>query len=225
MVPLKKLGKLPGNLPEVWGPIDSSRNPPRRQRINQHDVPFIRPPPFTLPLFSHHPTDPDDQRHPPIFTPDTLTINAREKITKQTKMTTQSLSRAAALASRALRSTTTSSLSRLAPRRAAHITPLLTRTALVAAARPRSFSSTPAPPKGILPHTDDPAPPNVEDNAPKAVPAELTDGEYHEVADAYLEVILSRLEEIAEKDEGVDVEYSVRMSRKAPLVLPHNTSH
>lgn len=123
-------------------------------------------------------------------------------------MTRQSLSRAANLASRALRSNT-SSASRLTTQRRAFATPLFTRATLVTTTRTRFFSNTCANAKGILPHTDDPAPPNVQDNDPKAVPAELTDNEYHEVADAYLEVILARLEEIAEKDEGVDVEYSV----------------
>lgn len=143
-------------------------------------------------------------------------------------MTRQSLSRAANLTSRALRSATTSSASRLAPQCNALVTPLVTRTALVAPVHFRSFSSSPAPAKGILPHSDDPAPPNVQDNEPKAVPAELTDSEYHEVADAYLEVILSRLEDLAEKDEGVDVEYSVRMEKDClpskPISLLHYNS-
>lgn len=142
-------------------------------------------------------------------------------------MTRQSLSKAATLASRTLRSSTTSSASRLVkPRHVALITPLITRAAIgTASTHPRFFSSSPAQSKGILPHTDDPAPPNVEANDPKAVPAELTDGEYHEVADAYLEVILSRLEEIAEKDEGVDVEYSVRtMSKFTPPLAPHRAN-
>lgn len=128
-------------------------------------------------------------------------------------MTRQTLSRVASQASRALRSSNASSASRIAPPRFALVTPLVSRAALVAAARSRAFSSSPTSAKGILPHSDDPAPPNVLESETKAVPAELTDAEYHEVADAYLDVILSRLEEIAEKDEGIDVEYSVRTDR------------
>lgn len=136
-------------------------------------------------------------------------------------MTRQFLSRAAALTSRALRSATTTTTSTATSSSSSSsqrlvlantTTPLLAVPALItpAARLLRSFSTSPAPAKGILPHSDDPAPPNVQASDAKAVPALLTDAEYHEVADAYLEVILSRLEELAEKDEGVDVEYSVR---------------
>jgi frataxin len=44
------------------------------------------------------------------------------------------------------------------------------------------------------------------------MPAHLTDAEYHEVADSYLEVILSELETLADKNEAIEVEYSVRTS-------------
>lgn len=40
------------------------------------------------------------------------------------------------------------------------------------------------------------------------MPAHLTDAEYHEVADSYLEVILSELETLADKNEAIEVEYS-----------------
>lgn len=121
-------------------------------------------------------------------------------------MTRQSFSRATGLVTRALRFSNISA-NRLAPRQAlvtarkAVLTPVLLRS--------RFLSTTPAQSRGILPDTDDPAPPNVQDNAPKAVPAELNDTEYHELADEYIDVILSRLEEVGEKDEGVDVEYAV----------------
>lgn len=152
-------------------------------------------------------------------------------------MTRQFLSRAAALTSRALRSTTTTTTSTATSSSsssqrlvlATTTTPLLAVPALVtpAARLLRSFSTSPAPAKGILPHSDDPAPPNVQASDAKAVPAPLTDAEYHEVADAYLEVILSRLEELAEKDEGVDVEYSVRNFTLPPpsLYFPAHAHH
>lgn len=50
------------------------------------------------------------------------------------------------------------------------------------------------------------------------MPANLTDAEYHEVSDTYLEVILSELETLADKNESIEVEYSVG----APLPSPNN---
>lgn len=40
-------------------------------------------------------------------------------------------------------------------------------------------------------------------------PVELTDGEYHEVADVFLENALSKFEEIQDQSDEVDVEFSV----------------
>lgn len=74
----------------------------------------------------------------------------------------------------------------------------------------RFLSTTASQHRGILPDSDDPAPPNVQDDGVKAVPADLTDAEYHDVSDQYLEVILSELETLADKNESIEVEYSVR---------------
>jgi hypothetical protein len=64
--------------------------------------------------------------------------------------------------------------------------------------------------KGIMPDSDDPVKTPIEtEDAPKTV-AELTDAEYHELSDAYLEYLVSELERVAEAQEGVDVEFSVR---------------
>ncbi|KAF3765759.1 Frataxin [Cryphonectria parasitica EP155] len=72
----------------------------------------------------------------------------------------------------------------------------------------RFLSATSSRPKGILPDTDDPEPPNVLDHAIKPVPAELSDEDYHDLADEYLEAIQDRLEEVAEANDQVDIEYS-----------------
>lgn len=40
--------------------------------------------------------------------------------------------------------------------------------------------------------------------------AELSEGQYHELADEYLENVLSKFEELADAREDVDVEFSVR---------------
>ncbi|KUI58943.1 hypothetical protein VP1G_06163 [Cytospora mali] len=121
-------------------------------------------------------------------------------------MTRQSLARATGILSRGLRTSTTTKATRSAPRPAlpissqAFLLPVVTRS--------RFLSTTSSQHKGILPDSDDPTPPNVQDHDIKAVPAELTDGEYHELADEYLEVVLAQLESIADKNESVEVEYS-----------------
>lgn len=122
-------------------------------------------------------------------------------------MSRQSLSRATGLVARSMRSSSLSAV-RLAPRRSSTV---VSSNAIAAAVplRSRFLSTTAALPKGILPDSDDPSPPNVQTSAVKAVPAELTDEEYHAVSDEYMETICSRLEEIAEKNAEVDVEYSV----------------
>lgn len=116
------------------------------------------------------------------------------------------------------------SASRLAPRRSPTV---FSPNVAVASLFPRSryFSNTTALSKGILPDSDDPAPPNVQPSAVKAVPAELSDEEYHTLADEYMDTICSRLEEIAEKNAEVDVEYSVSSVPSIPIEMLLQGSH
>ncbi|KAH6680033.1 frataxin [Plectosphaerella plurivora] len=64
--------------------------------------------------------------------------------------------------------------------------------------------------RGIMPDTDDPHGKAVETpESPASMSiAELSDSEYHELADQYLDVVVSKLEEAQEKREGWDVEFS-----------------
>lgn len=41
---------------------------------------------------------------------------------------------------------------------------------------------------------------------------DLSDGQYHEIADNYLETALSKFEELQDQSDAVDVEYAVRAS-------------
>lgn len=125
-------------------------------------------------------------------------------------MTRQSLSRATGLVGRGVRASTT---------RPALFAPRLAVAAPTARAllpsftsKSRFLSTTASQHRGILPDSDNPTPPNVQDDGIKAIPADLTDAEYHEVSDTYLEVILSELETLADKNESIEVEYSVRTS-------------
>jgi frataxin len=51
--------------------------------------------------------------------------------------------------------------------------------------------------------------------------ADITDDEYHAVADAYMDRLVTRLEELQDEREEVDVEYSVSLASHPPgLLLP-----
>ncbi|KAK4152613.1 hypothetical protein C8A00DRAFT_44366 [Chaetomidium leptoderma] len=60
--------------------------------------------------------------------------------------------------------------------------------------------------KGITP--DDKPPKHVETSKVIQTPADITEGEYHTVADEYMETLLTRLEELQDEREDVDVEFS-----------------
>ena len=98
----------------------------------------------------------------------------------------------------------------------------------VAALLPRtftghSFHTTTRTFKGLQPDTDDPEPPSTEadvagGSAHLAEPADISADEYHEIADEYIDVILGRLEALAEDlGKGLEVEYSVRFANLAGL--------
>ncbi|KAK3939254.1 Frataxin-like domain-containing protein [Diplogelasinospora grovesii] len=77
---------------------------------------------------------------------------------------------------------------------------------IAATAAPARFISISTQRSGITPDDE----PVKDTETPKVVqtPAEITDSEYHAVADVYLEKLVNHLEELAEKREDVDVEYS-----------------
>lgn len=59
-----------------------------------------------------------------------------------------------------------------------------------------------------MPETENPAKQDVTDVPPSIGVAELSDGEYHDLADAYLEGVLSRFEQLQDTREDIEVEYS-----------------
>lgn len=61
-----------------------------------------------------------------------------------------------------------------------------------------------------MPDTENPAKPlnESEDVQPSAAVAELTDGEYHELADEYLDNVVGKFEELQDEREDIDVEFS-----------------
>lgn len=63
-----------------------------------------------------------------------------------------------------------------------------------------------------MPDTEHPAKPLNETEEVQSTPAvaEITEKEYHELADEYLENVVNRFEELQDQREDIDVEYSVR---------------
>ncbi|TKA70331.1 hypothetical protein B0A49_04023 [Cryomyces minteri] len=61
---------------------------------------------------------------------------------------------------------------------------------------------------GIMPDAEDPAPQPDKPSELSTQAAAISDEEYHERADAYMEEIVARMEELQEGREDLDVEYS-----------------
>lgn len=63
-----------------------------------------------------------------------------------------------------------------------------------------------------MPETENPARPAAQPSPESAAYThiELSDGQYHEIADNYIETALSKFEELQDQSDAVDVEYAVR---------------
>ncbi|KAK2597962.1 hypothetical protein QQS21_005878 [Conoideocrella luteorostrata] len=72
----------------------------------------------------------------------------------------------------------------------------------------RALSTSSLRRKGIMPETDNPSKQDVAEVPPSIGVAELSDSEYHELADSYLEVVLSKFEQLQDAREDIDIEYS-----------------
>ncbi|KAK4135744.1 Frataxin [Trichocladium antarcticum] len=89
--------------------------------------------------------------------------------------------------------------------------PVLFHPAPLTAAAPapgRRFLTSTADCKGITPDDKPRDPKDVVTPKVAQTPANMTDKEYHAVADEYLDKLLTRLEEIQDAREDVDVEFS-----------------
>ncbi|KAG6043158.1 hypothetical protein E4U17_001055 [Claviceps sp. LM77 group G4] len=87
-----------------------------------------------------------------------------------------------------------------------------TTTSLLARASPlcrrRTFCLSARQAKGIMPETENPSKQNIAPAAPSMGVAPLSERAYHELADSYLESVLSEFEQQQDSREDVDVEYS-----------------
>lgn len=59
-----------------------------------------------------------------------------------------------------------------------------------------------------MPHTENPAKEAAKSESTYTV-AEVTESQYHELADIYLENLLSKFEDLQDEREDIDVEFSV----------------
>ncbi|KAH7015379.1 hypothetical protein EDB80DRAFT_334284 [Ilyonectria destructans] len=121
-------------------------------------------------------------------------------------MSRHAATQASRMASRALRSSTTLCRSPLASRLAPAASRALAPRAAVSL---RSFFSTsPAREKGIMPDAENPAKATPEPETTGFTVVELSDAEYHELADEYLDNVVGRFEELQDAREDIDVEFS-----------------
>ncbi|KAL1969539.1 hypothetical protein VTN77DRAFT_8977 [Rasamsonia byssochlamydoides] len=78
----------------------------------------------------------------------------------------------------------------------------------------RNFHSTPAARKGITPDSSDPSPPKPQSNRVAggathvAEPSPLTDTQYHEYSEHYLNTLLAEIERVQEEGSDLEAEYS-----------------
>lgn len=64
--------------------------------------------------------------------------------------------------------------------------------------------------KGLSPESENPKPKILESNPEPKQAAELSQEQYNDLSDKYMDMMVEKLEELQEEREDVDVEYSVR---------------
>ncbi|CZT10040.1 hypothetical protein WAI453_006509 [Rhynchosporium graminicola] len=92
--------------------------------------------------------------------------------------------------------------------------------------RPRAFSTSFPAFKGLSPESADPKPkesePEAYEPSSASAPAEISNEEYHELSDKYLNGVIEKLEQLQEEREEVDVEYSAGV---LTLAFPPNGTY
>ncbi|KAL4722635.1 hypothetical protein ACLX1H_010516 [Fusarium chlamydosporum] len=121
-------------------------------------------------------------------------------------MSRQIASQASRIASRAIRSPTPVCRSGFRVASTAYAS----RLSICPTPSQSNFSTTVSRKKGIMPDTENPAKPlnETEDAQPTAAVAEITEQEYHEIADQYLDNVVGTFEELQDQREDIDVEFS-----------------
>jgi frataxin len=81
--------------------------------------------------------------------------------------------------------------------------------AIRAVNRSRSFSVSAPKATGLMPDTENPSTPVREPLATTLTPAEISDEDFHTLADAFMEKVHEKAEQVQEGREDVEVDYSV----------------
>lgn len=122
-----------------------------------------------------------------------------------------------AVSSAARRSLRVGQISATAPA-VIHLQPRLNSVNISSQAFRRGFQSTSCIRKGIFPDSADPPAPNPQSNNVAGAsthvtePSPLTDAQYHEFAEYYLNVIQNEVEKAQEEGSDIEAEYSVRIA-------------
>ncbi|RHZ50066.1 frataxin family protein [Aspergillus thermomutatus] len=101
---------------------------------------------------------------------------------------------------------------------AIHLQPRSNSVSSSSQASRRGFQSTSCIRKGIFPDSSDPPAPNPQSNNLAGAsthvtePSPLTDSQYHEYAEHYLNVIQNEVEKAQEEGSDIEAEYSVRIA-------------
>ncbi|KAH0421926.1 frataxin [Colletotrichum camelliae] len=122
-------------------------------------------------------------------------------------MARSSIAKLSRAASRSLRTSTSSVLPRRSSALLLNATKPAATAGLVVPTR-KLFTTSAVATRGIMPDTDDPKVKETPKEDVKTSVVELSDADYHELADTYLETVLTKLEELQDAREGVDVEYA-----------------
>lgn len=81
----------------------------------------------------------------------------------------------------------------------------------------RSFAASSVRPRGIMPHTENPVKPDPPETKPSYGVVDLSEKEYHELADTYLDTVLAKFELLQDSREDIDIEFSVRALPRSPI--------
>ena len=71
------------------------------------------------------------------------------------------------------------------------------------------FSTSAGAFKGLTPDSEDPQPKEAEEHDTPDVPTQISNEQYHELSDIYMNNMVAKLEQLQEARDDVDVEYSV----------------
>lgn len=101
------------------------------------------------------------------------------------------------------------SIARTRQANAFHLQPCRVVPAIRAVGSSRNFSISTRKATGLMPDQENPSTPKRDSVEPAATAAEVTDEEFHTLADDFLEKVHEKAEQVQESREDVEVEYAV----------------